>query len=240
MIMKKFFWVFIILLSIVSCSKKDVNNTTISGDIRGLKKGTLYLEKINDSILVTLDSIVMNGNSSFTFQINLESPEILYLFLRKTEGTQVEDGIEFFAEPGTITINTTLNNFESQAQVTGSVNHEKYIEYQNLMQRFNDRKLELFAENIEAQRDGNLKRIEELNKSYESVIRSSYLATINFALNNKDYEIAPYLALREIFDANINYLDTIYNVLSPTVKKSSYGKQLENYINERKAIEINQ
>lgn len=234
--MKKILLALVAVFLFTACSKKETYNTTISGDIRGLKKGTLYLEKVNDSLLVTLDSLVMSGKSSFTFNVNLESPEVLYLFLRKTEGTQVEDGIEFFAEPGAISINTTLSGFESNAQISGSVNHEKLIEYQKLMQRYNDRKLELFAENLEAQRDGDLDKLEKITQNYESVIRSSYLATINFAVNNKDYEIAPYLALREIFDVNINYLDTIYNVLAPKVQESTYGKQLEKYIEERKSL----
>ena len=59
--------------------------------------------------------------------------------------------------------------------------------------------------------------------------------TINFAINNKDSEVAPYLALSEIYDANIKYLDTINNQLTPKVKASKYGKQLQDYINKRKA-----
>lgn len=201
--MKNILWVFATVLLLISCTQKESFNTIISGEIKGLKKGTLYLEKINDSVLATVDSITLTGNSKFTFRLNMESPEVLYLFLRKTEGTQVEDGIEFFAEPGTITINTTLNGFEESAQISGSVNHDKFLEYQRLMQRYYNRKLELFAENLEAQRDGDIEKQEKLNQSYESVVRSGYLATINFAVNNKDYEIAPYLALRRTISKSV-------------------------------------
>jgi hypothetical protein len=38
----------------------------------------------------------------------------------------------------------------------------------------------------------------------------SYLFA-DFALNNRDYEIAPYIALSEIYDINLKYLDTIQN-----------------------------
>jgi hypothetical protein len=30
-------------------------------------------------------------------------------------------------------------------------------------------------------------------------------------LNNKDYEVAPYVTLSEIYDINLKYLDTIQN-----------------------------
>jgi hypothetical protein len=236
--MKKFFSFFAILFLALACAEEQ-KNTTITGDIRGLKKGTLYLEKLKDSTMVTIDSLVMSGNSDFTFNLNLESPEVLYLFLRKTDNTIVEDGIEFFAEPGTITINTSLDNFEANAQIAGSVNHNIYLDYQKLMRRYHDRSLELFVENLEAERDGNDVRKVEINQQYESLIASRYIATINFTINHNEYEVAPYLALSEIFDANVKYLDTIYKSLTPEVKSSTYGRQLENFIKERRILVTN-
>jgi hypothetical protein len=236
--MKKFFLFFAILFLVLACAKEE-KNTTITGDIRGLKKGTLYLERLSDSAMVTIDSLEMTGSSGFTFKMNLDSPEVLYLFLRKTDGTNVEDGIEFFAEPGTITINTTLNDFEANAQISGSVNHDKFLEYQRLMQRYHDRSLELFVENLEVERDGNEMRKAEINKQYESLIASRYIATINFAINHNQYDVAPYLALSEIFDANVKYLDTIYKALTPEVQSATYGRQLENFIKERRNLESN-
>ncbi len=222
-------------LLLVSCST-ETKNTHITGVVNGLKKGTLYLEKFQDSTLVTLDSVVLKGSSDFNFSIHLESPEVVYMLLRKTEGTQIEDGIEIFAEPGTVKVNTTLENFESDAEVKGSTNHEKLVDYNKLMRRYSDRSLQLFADNIQAENNSDELRKVEINKEYESLIKSKYMATINFALNHKDYEVAPYLALTEIFDANVKYLDTIYYSLDEKVKVSTYGKQLENFIQERKQL----
>ena len=41
----------------------------------------------------------------------------------------------------------------------------------------------------------------------------------------------------EVFDANIKYLDTVYNNLAPKVKKSFYGEELKSLIKERKTLE---
>lgn len=238
--MRLTFIAFILVLLCFACTKKEESNTTITGKIHGLKKGVLYLEKIEDSLMITIDSIVMSGKEDFAFSMQLQSPEMLYLFLRKTDGTPVQDGLAFFAEPGSIEILTTLNDFERSAQVSGSINHEKIVEYQNLMQRYNDKNLELFAEDFQADKDGNEAKKIEINQSYESLIKSKYIATINFAINHKDFEVAPYLALSEIYDANVKYLDTIYNNLAPNIQESMYGKQLENHISERKALENNE
>ncbi|MCR9183279.1 MAG: DUF4369 domain-containing protein [Flavobacteriaceae bacterium] len=238
--MRLTFIAFILVLLCFACTKKEESNTTITGKIHGLKKGVLYLEKIEDSLMTTLDSLVMSGKEDFSFSIQLQSPEMLYLFLRKTDGVPIEDGLAFFAEPGLIDIKTSLNIFEGNAEVSGSVNHDKFEEYQKLMQRYNDKNLELFAENFQADKDDNEAKKIEINQRYESLIKSKYIATINFAMNHSEYEVAPYLALSEIYDANVKYLDTIFNKLTTKVKASMYGKELEKYIEERKALETNE
>ncbi len=234
--MKYFLAVFSILILMNSCSKEE-KNTTIKGEIAGLKKGTLYLEKIEDTTMVIIDSLVLKGTSAFSFSLQLESPEMVYLYLRKTEGDKTADGIEIFAAPGTIEVTTTLDDFEADAKVSGSENHDKLVEFNKLKQRYSDKNLEYFKESIDAEKANDTQRINEVNKQYEALVRNKYMATVNYALNNKGYEIAPYLALSEIFDANIKYLDTIYQSLSPEVKTSTYGNELERYIAERKELE---
>jgi hypothetical protein len=65
-------------------------------------------------------------------------------------------------------------------------------------------------------------------------LKRRYLYTANFALNNAKHEVGPYLALSEIYDANIKYLDTIRKSMSPKVAKSRYGKMLTEFVAERK------
>src|SRR6476646_3004221 len=78
--MKNIVGAFIILLVFASCNdKKELGNLQITGNIKGLKDGTLYIQKLQDTSLVVLDSIVINGKSSFETDLNIESPEMLYL-----------------------------------------------------------------------------------------------------------------------------------------------------------------
>jgi len=51
-------------------------------------------------------------------------------------------------------------------------------------------------------------------------------------LTNSGSEAAPYIALTELYDANIKLLDTINKSLSEKVKNSTYGKRLDAYITE--------
>ena len=62
---------------------------------------------------------------------------------------------------------------------------------------------------------------------------------MNFALNNNDSEVAPYLALTEIYNAKVHLLDTINNTLTAKVKESKYGKELQTFIDKIKKEENN-
>ena len=66
-------------------------------------------------------------------------------------------------------------------------------------------------------------------------MKKKYLYTTNFAVNNGKYAVAPYIALAEISDINIKYLDTIQKSMSAEISKSIYGKKLNTFIKERKS-----
>ena len=69
-----------------------------------------------------------------------------------------------------------------------------------------------------------------VSKKLKNLVKRKYLYTTNFAINNADHEVAPYIALTELNNATLKLLDTINNSLSPKVKKSTYGKQLDKFI----------
>ena len=234
--MKKLSILFVLILCLAACSKQE-SNLFINGAVKGLKEGTLYLQKIEDTVLVTIDSLEVKGDPNFVFETNIESPQVMYLFLKKMDGSSYNDRLLFFAEPGEMSVTTTLKNFETDVVVEGSVNHKKLEEHRKIMERFNDQNLDLIKISLEAQKAGNEELVAETNLKFDNLLKRRYLYTVNFALNNKDYEVAPYLAVSEIFDANIKYLDTIQKSLSPEVRDSKYGKSLTDFIKERRKLE---
>lgn len=225
----------LILLMIFSCGKTEPN-LTVTGSIKGLKKGTLYLQQLQDTILVVLDSVIYNGEENFILTNDLKAPEMLYLTLDKNAGEDIPR-ISFFAVPGIIEINTTLKRFEFDAKIKGSPLQEKLEEFKGITSQFNNQNLELIKAKFDAQKSGDSALILKVNQDAENLLKRKYLYAINFAVNNKDSEIAPYIALAEIYNANVNYLDTIYNALPKDIANSKYGVELNNYINQRKAEE---
>jgi hypothetical protein len=207
---------------------------TVNGTVKGLKKGVLYLQHIEDSTLVAVDSLQINGDGVFSFTTPLASPEIFYLYLNKKDNNEVNDRITFFGEPGSITINTVWNAFDTKAVIEGSETHKKLEEYKKVMSRFNTQNIEILraAYDPELQKDSTV--MDSIQKLSDKNILRGYLYAINFALNNSDSYISPYIALTEVADANVKYLDSIYGALSPDVAASKYGKELSQYLKERR------
>lgn len=229
--MKKSIIAFVTLLLLSSCSEKESKtNLHITGNIKGLKKGTLYIQRVVDTALVAIDTINIDGSSTFESDLELKSPEMLYLFLDRGVSNSLDNNILFFAEPGNINIETSLDSYLSGAKITGSKNNDLYEEYKKINSRFRDEELTLIEQKFNAIKSNNPKAIDSLGAKQDSNIKRKYLFATNFAINNRNYDVAPYIALSEIYDINIKYLDTIQKSMSPKVAQSLYGKKLTKYV----------
>jgi len=228
--MKKLLVSLFIVVLLVNCSESTGDIMTVSGNVKGLKKGVLYLQKVEDSMLISLDSLEINGDGKFSFETTLESPEIFYLYLNKQDNNDLNDRIVFFGEAGTITINSVWNAFDTKAVIEGSETHKKLEEHRKVMNRFNKQNLELITASNNPEIQLDTQAMDSLRKANDKNILRSYLFSLNFAINNKNSHIAPYIALTEVADANIIYLDSIYNSLSPEVANAKYGRALEAYL----------
>jgi hypothetical protein len=231
--MRYFLSTAILFVTLIGCAT-DTTKMKLSGNVKGLKKGTILLQKFEDTVLVTVDSIVVDGASDFSFSKKVESPEIYYLYVRLKDGTLRDDRIAFFAEDSDINIKTDLKNFGSAAVVRGSKNDSILKEYNKLKQRYVSKNLELIEQRFKLTKEKTDSLNTVIDQKQRALVSSKYLATINFALNNKNREVAPYLMLSEAYNSNIKYLDTVYNALEPKIKDSKYGKELESFIISRK------
>lgn len=226
------------VLFLISCTgKKSDKNLQITGYIKGFKKGTLYIQKLKDTTLIPLDTIVINGDSHFTSEMNIDSPEMYYLFLDRGVTNSLDNNIPFFAEKGKINIETSLDFFTSDCKISGSKNQKLYDEYKKVATSYVDQNLQLIKKKFDAYKNGKSAELISLNEQQKNVQKRKYLYTTNFAVNHANYDVAPYLALAEIYDINLIYLDTIQKSLTPKVANSLYGKKLKALIAERKKLE---
>ena len=223
--MKKIY--FLVLLIILSSCESNTNKMIVTGNIDGLKKGTVYLQQQQDSTIISLDSININGNSEFTLDTEINEPDLYYLYLDKYDGDSLNDIITFFGNSGKININTRLQTFDSSYEISGSKNSELLGEYLSIIRKYNLQNLDLLEIFYQAQIDNNEKIIDSVNQQLENLIKRKYLYSLNFSITNSEYEISPYIAVSQIPDANRKLLLKLYDTLPEKIKNSKYGKILQ-------------
>jgi len=229
--MKKSLLFIIVVSLVISCGKSHEGNMLVKGNIDGLKKGTLYLQKIKDTLLITVDSIQLKGESNFILSDNVESPEMYYITL----GEISNEKMAFFGEKGEITVSSKLAKLATSLKITGSSNQVVLDEYKAMIQKFNGKQLDLIKAKFDAMKDSDSEAQLETEVAERNLIKRRYLYTTNFALTHADTEVAPYLALTELYNANIKLLDTINNSLSEKIKISKYGSQLNDFVQKIKS-----
>lgn len=232
--MKRILTVIVVAIILYSCSSKKDGNMIVQGQIKGLKKGKLYLQKMQDTVLVSVDSVALNGSDTFKLTDNVNSPVLYYLTF---DGNTTDKRILFFGEQGTITINDNVDEFGLYPEITGSKNQEILDQFNKVRSRFQTERLEFIKKDFDAKRADDKELIEKLERDYNRLVKRRVLYTTNFAITNADFEVAPYIALTEMYDASLKMLDTVNASLSPRIKESEYGKRFQEYLDNIKKNE---
>ncbi len=236
--MKNSILLLIILGILSSCnSDREIDNyVTLKGDIAGLKVGTVLLQRVQDSILVTLDSVQLDGSSQFTLKALLDEPQLVYLHLDVKDGAKYDDRVSIFAEDTVLTISSSLKSFEKDIKVSGSKNNDILDEYKVNKKKLDEVYTELVKRSITMNQQENASQadIEKLDADYEKYLRKSVLYALNYAERFKDKEVAPYIILTDAFDANPKLLEQVFDKMPKKIQTSLYGKQLSGLIETSK------
>jgi len=147
--MKKIITLLLVSFLMTACSSKKEGNMLVQGQIKGLKKGTLYLQKMKDSLLISVDSISLLGNDQFRLTDDVASSVLYYLTF---DGNTTDKRILFFGEKGTITINDKVEQFGYHPEIIGSKNQEILDRYNTVMRKFQNKRLEYIKQDFDAKK----------------------------------------------------------------------------------------
>ncbi len=180
--MKKIGLLLLVAMAVIACSKENENTMYVKASVKGLKKGTFYLQKQVDSMIVSVDSISVDGREDFLMTDEMVSPEMYYLTLGNSSKR-----ISFFGEKDTVYINSQLDLFGLKAKVKGSDNQELLDNFNEIQQKFNNQKLDLIKEEFEARKANSQDSIDMVAKKLKSWERKKYLYTTNFAVQKREF-----------------------------------------------------
>jgi hypothetical protein len=228
--MKRILFVLLFGITLVACEKSTENTMIVNGNIKGLKKGTLYLQKLQDSTIANVDSLEIKGDGKFSFSTEVGDPEVFYLYLKKEDNNDINDRINFFGESGNIVINTAWNTFDTDVEISGSKSHEKLLEFYDMVSKFNIRELALAQQAVLPEYQEDSVALDSIQSLINKNTVGRYRYALNFGLNNGDSYVTPYIMITEAREANPKYLDSIYKGLSPEVAASKYGKKFKAFL----------
>jgi hypothetical protein len=234
--MKKLLFLIIGLTFISSCSNSNSNNFSVSGTVDGIKVGKIYLQRLQDSILIDVDSALFDGNSNYTLMTDLDQTEIMYLHLDIKDGTELNDRLLFFAEDTTMIINSSWDEFVKDAVISGSKNQDIYTVYKKNSDRLDKVYTNLAKRSLSLTDDTRTVAISDsINTAYDKYLRKKVLYAINYAQLHKEKEVSPYILVSEASEANPILLDSVYQKMPKKIQTTVYGKQLSELIKSYKS-----
>ena len=223
---------FILYLIVFSCQKEKESNFELKVKVDGLKKGILYLQKKEDTIFTTLDSALVVGEKEVILNTYLDKSELLYLRMDKNDFR--EHLFPFFAAKGITKVNSDIETFSFESEITGSEQQKLYETYQAMLKRFQNESLTLIKDEFDARKDNDTSALNTILNRNDKLLKQRYAYSINFAILNNNSEISPYITINDIPDTSIKFLDSIYGNLTDRIKSSYYGEQLKELVETRK------
>ena len=192
-------------------------------NIEGFKKGKVSLQKVNDSTLITVDSVFVNTESPFNLSYDLKSPELFYITIDVSKNDKT---LDFFGEQGEIIINSKLKNFSSEFKVHNSFNDSIYRNYLEIIRRFNFEELDLIKSSIEMTKLKQNDSLIKIQEKIRALNKRKSLFNLNFAVNNGNSSVAPLIAINNFSESKV-LLDTIIKSLDKEIVNSKYGNELK-------------
>ena len=216
--MKKFL-VFIFFILFSSC-EIDKDNMIIEGQIIDLNNSKIYLtiadeEKIIDS------AYVIDGK--FTLKTYINEPIEMSLILREKNSGEK---FNFFSEPSSILFRSSKEKFIFNAQIQNSKLFTEFKNIENQIGKFNEKDLELLAEQIELSVRGDQKKYDSINGERIKINQKKILFIVNYSLNNNSSPVSAFIIHKYKESINKNYIVKVYENFSDELKSSYYGKKL--------------
>ena len=215
--MKNKIIIFLIILS--SCSL-DKENLIIEGKISGVKNSKIYLLSTEEGKIIDSINII---DGKFKLKTYVEDTKEMSMILGNKKS---ENKFDFITEPAHILFTSSKDKFVFNGKIQNSKLYSDYKNLKNQINKFNDKDLEMLAEQIEISVQGNQNKYDSINKQRLKFNQKKILFIVNYAMSNTSNPISAFISYKNRENINKIYLEKIYKNLSDEVKSSYYGVKL--------------
>jgi thiol-disulfide isomerase/thioredoxin len=229
----RFFYMLLLFLWITSC-KPAPEGFSVQGKITGLDHGKAILQRRMGSEFQTVDSSSID-QGTFSFRGKIENPEMFYI--------HIADSLPYlrlFLENSDIQLEAHVDSLKNPV-INGSKCQDLLSSYHDLMRPFEDRLQEIYAAYRQAYQAGDMALYRELEKKFDRISDEQKKKSLAFIKENSSSPVSPYLVWGTLaYDLNIEELQSIFNEFASEIRNSVYTRQIAEYIETLKKVDIGQ
>ena len=210
-------FIFFILISACEINK---DNMIIEGQIIDLKNSKIYLAVVDEGKIIDSANVI---DGKFTLKTYINEPIEMSLILEEKNSGEK---FNFFSEPSSILFRSSKEKFIFNAQIQNSKLFTEFKNIENQIGKFNEKDLELLAEQIKLSVKGNQKKHDSIHGERIKLNQKKILFLVNYSLNNNSSPVSAFIIHKYKESINKNYITKVYENFSDELKSSYYGKKL--------------
>ena len=211
--------IIIFLIILTSCSSEK-ENLIIEGRISGVKNSKIYLSSVEEGKIIDSVNII---DGKFKLQTYIDATKEMSMILGDKNS---ENKFDFISEPAHILFSSSKDKFVFNGKIQNSKLYTDYKNLKNQINRFDEKDLEMLAEQIEISVIGNPNKYDSINEQRLKLNQRKILFIVNYASNNSSNPISAYISYKYRENIHKKYLEKIYEKLSEEIKNSYYGAKL--------------
>ena len=210
----------IIFLIFISACEISNDNMIIEGQILDLKNSKIYLSIVDEEKIIDSANII---DGKFSLKTYIDEPIEMSLILKEKNSGEK---FNFFSEPSNILFRSSKEKFIFNAQIQNSKLFNEFKNIEKQIGKFNEKDLELLAEQIEFSVKGDQKKYDSLNGERIKINQKKILFIVNYSLNNNSSPVSAFIIHKYKESINKNYIEKVYENFSDKLKSSYYAKKI--------------
>ena len=211
--------IIIFLIILTSCSSEK-ENLIIEGKISGVKNSKIYLSFVEEGKIIDSVNII---DGKFKLQTYIDASREMSMILGDKNS---ENKFDFISEPTNILFTSSKDKFVFNGKIQNSKLYSDYKNLKNQINRFEEKDLEMLAEQIEISVKGDQNKYDSINDQRLKLNQRKILFIVNYAMNNASNPVSAFISYKYRKNINKKYLEKIYENLSEEIKNSFYGDKL--------------
>lgn len=234
--MRKLFYSLLLVAGVsilFSCEDTKSEGYTINLQISNLPDTMLVVQQRQDGEWVKLDSAMLkNGKAQLTGAVS--SPQYYYITIKNSRAY-----IPLFVENNTIRVTADAENI-GNAVVEGSASHALYQQLQEKLGVFDQQARNLSQQYRSAKDNNNQALMDSISNAYDKMDEEKSASILSFAKENAASVVSPFTVINYSYMFELPDLESVFEVLDPSIQNSTYAVTLKERITVLKRVEIGQ